>query len=240
MQGRSGATTTSPCETPATPAGAGAPRERLSALQASLPFAACYVYAPHGLGAVSLQSRLLCRRVKTADPQWLPRYAGVVAELSRCGTAFGGLFPAGSVLVPVPGSAHTGASTWAAAQLAAALRGLGLAAGVWQGLARCLRVPASAAAPVGRRPTVYEHYASFVVRALPRPLPKRIVLIDDVISRGRTGFAAALRLRGVLPHADIRLFALIRTLGFESRLAALLAPCEGYVRWAGGDARREP
>ena len=35
-------------------------------------------------------------------------------------------------------------------------------------------------------------------------------------------------------------FALIRTLGRLQRLDRLIAPCEGVVYWAGGDARREP
>lgn len=35
-------------------------------------------------------------------------------------------------------------------------------------------------------------------------------------------------------------FALIRTMGHLQRLERLIAPCEGFVYWAGGDARREP
>jgi adenine/guanine phosphoribosyltransferase-like PRPP-binding protein len=68
----------------------------------------------------------------------------------------------------------------------------------------------------------------------------RIVLIDDVITKGRTLLAAAARLQAELPHADIRAFALIRTLGFVQHMERVLEPCHGVVRWAGGDARREP
>lgn len=35
-------------------------------------------------------------------------------------------------------------------------------------------------------------------------------------------------------------FALIRTMGFRQRVASEVEPCDGVVRWAGGDARREP
>lgn len=35
-------------------------------------------------------------------------------------------------------------------------------------------------------------------------------------------------------------FALVRTLGFLDRVERLLAPSEGVVYWARGDARREP
>jgi hypothetical protein len=67
-----------------------------------------------------------------------------------------------------------------------------------------------------------------------------IVLIDDVITKGRTLLAAAARMQVVFPHADVRAFALIRTVGFRQRVDCLIEPCDGVVRWAGGDARREP
>jgi len=62
----------------------------------------------------------------------------------------------------------------------------------------------------------------------------------DIVARGRTLLAAAARLREHFPHADVRAFALVRTLGLLDRLDRLLDPCVGLVFWAGGDARREP
>lgn len=143
------------------------------------------------------------------------------------------------MLVPVPGSAVCAGSSWAAAQLAFALREVGLARRLWAGLQRRVAVRKSATALSGARPTVREHYESFAVAALPRAIDT-IVLIDDVITHGRTLLAAAARMRAAAPHADIRAFALVRTLGFGQPLTELVAPCYGVVRWAGGDARREP
>ena len=89
------------------------------------------------------------------------------------------------------------------------------------------------------RPTVFEHYESFLV--VPPPgMVRRVVLIDDVITKGRTLLAAAARMQSAFPCADIRAFALIRTKGFRQRVVCEVEPCEGVVRWAGGDARREP
>jgi hypoxanthine phosphoribosyltransferase len=70
--------------------------------------------------------------------------------------------------------------------------------------------------------------------------PRRIVLVDDVITKGRTILAAAAKLQQVLPHTDIRAFALVRTMGFLPDVTRFLEPCQGVVRWAGGDARRDP
>ncbi len=122
-----------------------------------------------------------------------------------------------------------------------ALHYLGLAQDVWPGIARRVAVTRSATALLGGRPTVREHYESFAVAAAPRVGSlRRVVLVDDVITKGRTLLAAAARLRQHFPHSDIRAFAMVRTLGFLTRVDRLLAPAEGFVYWAGGDARREP
>jgi adenine/guanine phosphoribosyltransferase-like PRPP-binding protein len=68
----------------------------------------------------------------------------------------------------------------------------------------------------------------------------RIVMVDDVITKGRTLLAAAIRLYEAFPNADIRAFALVRTMGFVPDVRQPLDPCLGVVRWAAGDARREP
>ena len=39
---------------------------------------------------------------------------------------------------------------------------------------------------------------------------------------------------------DARFFALIRTQGFVQQLGSVFESCHGVIRWAGGDARREP
>jgi adenine/guanine phosphoribosyltransferase-like PRPP-binding protein len=86
---------------------------------------------------------------------------------------------------------------------------------------------------------VQQHYESLVAM-LPVLQMHRVVLVDDVITKGRTILAAAARLHSVLPAAEVRAFALIRTVGFAQRIERLEEPCHGVIRWAGGDARREP
>lgn len=205
----------------------------------SLAFSSCYVYSPRASGAACEASRQLCERVKASDPGWLPRYAGFVYRASLCDPQLANLFGGAAVLVPVPGSAPGRLTGWPASQLAFALREVGLAQQVWKGLRRDSAVTKSATARASERPTVREHFESLSVE---RPIlaVQKILLVDDVITRGRTLLAAAARLQVRFPHADIRAFALIRTLGFVPRVDQLVETCHGVVRWAGGDARREP
>jgi hypothetical protein len=222
-------------------AAVGAPPFLEHARLPSVSFASCYVYSPRGAGLVSECSRFVCDRVKRSDPVWLPRYAGCVIELMERHRYFRSVFTGAPVLVPVPGSEPADISrSWAAAHLAMALKEFGLGCATWTALRRGFSVRKSSHAPAGSRPTAHEHYQSFVVSTESRDRPEKIILVDDVITKGRTLFAAAARLRVILPHAEIRAFALIRTMGRVQRLGRLIAPCEGVVYWAGGDARREP
>jgi hypoxanthine phosphoribosyltransferase len=71
-------------------------------------------------------------------------------------------------------------------------------------------------------------------------LPPRVLLVDDVITKGRTLLAAAARLQDSFPAAEIRAFAMLRTMGFVQRVDHLLEPCVGEIRWSAGDAHRSP
>ena len=184
-------------------------------------------------------------RLKSGDPTWLPVYAGQVRDEAMRDEALARLFGREVILVPVPGSAPSVTGVWAAGRLAVALHGVGLGKAVWAGIQRRFGVRKSATALNADRPTVRQHHESFAVTELPTVAglstrPSRIVLVDDVITRGRTILAAAARLHEALPNADIRAFALVRTMGFLPNVTHSLELCYGVVRWAAGDARREP
>lgn len=177
--------------------------------------------------------------MKLGDPAWLASYARQVREELTRHETLAGLFDRETCLVPVPGSTLGPHSVWAAERLATALHGVGLGKGVWTGLYRRHEVRKSATALSGHRPTVRQHYESLAVRHC-REASSRLLLIDDVITRGRTTFAAGLRLYEALPDADIRAFALVRTMGLLPDVTHFTEPCQGVIHWARGDARREP
>ncbi|HUY84704.1 MAG TPA: hypothetical protein VMU86_09005 [Steroidobacteraceae bacterium] len=218
-----------------------------------LPFAACYVYSPGGADPASRRSRRLCASVKAGGTARIAGSAAVVRALAAPGAALAAWFEPAALLVPVPASAPRSAGPlWAAGEIAQGLVRAGLGAGARPLLLRRTAVRKSATAPLGARPTVAEHFASFAiadrdavayageVRDMGSDCSGPFVLVDDVVTRGRTLFAAACALRTAYPQADIRAFALLRTMGFAAGVARLVEPCIGEIRWRRGDAYRVP
>lgn len=211
----------------------------------SVSFSSCYIYSPRGRGFGSEAARLVCARLKSGEAAWLPICARQVHDLAIRHSMLSGLFTNQAVLIPVPGSAPSAHRTWAAERLAFALHGVGLGGSVWAGIERRFPVRKSATALNADRPTVSQHYESFAVSEYSTTArsafePVKFVLIDDVITKGRTILAAAARVHEAFPNADIRAFALIRTMGFVAKVDDPLNVCQGQVRWSAQDARREP
>jgi Phosphoribosyl transferase domain len=202
-------------------------------------FASCYVYSPAGESAICARSRLLRALLKEGDAHFMCKYAVRVRQQIEPASQLAGFFLAGDVLVPVPRSAPGVGGTWVAAELARALLEAGVGGTMWPGLHRISAVRKSATAAKGGRPTVARHFDSFRLEPL-QVRPRRVIIIDDVITKGRTLLAAAARLREALPDTQIRAFALLRTQGMISDLTNLLEPCRGEIRWLRGDARRIP
>jgi hypothetical protein len=204
-----------------------------------ITFASCYVYSPAGDSAICSRSRLLRALLKEGDAHFMLKYAERVRQQLEPASRLAGFFLSGDVLVPVPRSAPKMGGTWAAAELAHALVQEGVGSATWPGLLRISAVCKSATSAKGSRPSVERHYDSFRLEPL-KLRPASVVLIDDVITKGRTLLAAATRVREAFPDAQIRAFALLRTLGLISGITNLLEPCRGEIRWRNGDARRNP
>ncbi|HEX4243872.1 MAG TPA: hypothetical protein VHZ53_20825 [Steroidobacteraceae bacterium] len=202
-------------------------------------YASCYVYSPAGADRVSERSRALCAALKSGDERCIRRCAARVRQQSLDLRRFAGYFDRGGILVPVPGSTQRTGPRWLAERIAEALIEEGLGDAAWSVLRRASAVRKSATAIWGTRPSVRAHYGSFVVtRSGERP--QRVILIDDVVTRGRTLLAAAARIREAFPRAEIRAFALMRTIGLMSRLSRVMDPCTGEIGWRRGDACRCP
>jgi hypothetical protein len=208
----------------------------------AVAFASCYVYSPCGACETSERSRLLRALIKSGDARFIFKYALRVRQQASELPLLTGFFDATDVLVPVPGSEPRDSDVVSVTEhLAEALVREGLGQATWAGLRRVRAVGKSATAAPGERPTVAKHYDSFAVHCTDFLFePPHFVLIDDVVTKGRTLLAAAARLQEAFPCARVRAFALLRTMGLVPDVNRLLDPCVGEIRWRGGEAHRNP
>lgn len=210
-------------------------------LGSDLSFASFFQYSPRGSLEVSVKSQRLRDVVKAARATDLDAVArrihrGVVEE-----GALTGFLREDAVLVPAPRSAPlVKGGLWPAERIARALVGVGLGSEVQPLLRRVQSVPKAAFAGPGERPTVARHVET--LRA-DRHLgePRRLIVVDDIITKGAMLAACGTVLRQVYPDAEVLGFAVVRTRGLMPEIDSIVAPCLGVIRLdASGEVHRSP
>jgi hypothetical protein len=143
-------------------------------------------------------------------------------------------------LVPAPKSAPlTKDALWPGKKIAEGLVSRGLGRDVLALVERKERIKKSAYSSPGERPTPGEHYPTLAF--VPELVnPRRITIIDDVVTKGATLLAIYRLLREQFPNAQISAFALVRTLGLQPEIERILDPCLGTIRGSDYSAHREP
>jgi len=146
------------------------------------------------------------------------------------------------VLVPVPGAAplHEGA-IWTPYELCNAMLARGLVARVHPWLKRTFAVAKSATALPGQRPKAKDHYASIAVdtQGVLQP-PRRIVVVDDFVTRGATFIGSCSRIAEAFPDVEVKGFAAVRTMT-GAEVDELVVPTIGAISLRGnGETFRAP
>ncbi|MER3355868.1 MAG: hypothetical protein RLQ73_18125 [Hoeflea sp. D1-CHI-28] len=196
-------------------------------------------YSPRGTSEPSRRSRAITAAIKAGRvsqvERMIPRLAEPAAAIL---TPF--LNP-NVTLVPVPRSAPIKEDAlWPSKVIADILCAAGYGARVETLITRISPVQKSAFAAARERPLVHTHIESLRVR-FDLLQPEQITLVDDVLTKGATTAACAELLHEEYPNATIRIFAVMRTLGFVDEIETVFDPCVGrIVSHASGNPYREP
>lgn len=211
-------------------------------MPSSVEFGAYFTYSPRGQSETSQNSRRVRDAVKRAGEDFLTKAAVKVMDSTAAGGALEGFFHPAAVLVPAPRSAPIAAGyLWPGERIAHALLQVGLGADVRPLLTRTESVPKAAFARPGERPTVARHMETIAVEVELLENPSHIVVVDDVITKGAMLAACTGVLRDTYPEADVRGFALLRTMGLVPDVDKIFDPCVGTIvvnKW--GNPERIP
>ncbi len=176
------------------------------------------VYSTRGRSTASMCARYVIVRLKRGrvEPRSGRSWADLlIAQFARQAPAMlRQLFASPVTLVPVPacGARDVESSgVWPALELCQELSRRGFGDDVQAVLERVEAVANSAWAP-RRRPSVEDHFQSLGVTSLVKE-PRRLLLVDDVVTRGATLMAAARRLAVAYPATQMEAFALARVQG---------------------------
>lgn len=124
-----------------------------------------------------------------------------------------------AALIPLPKSAPLiEGAQWPPREICKFLMSKGYGDSVLTILQRAKAVPKAALQQnAEERPTVQKHYETIeVVKGQIYPAGiSEIILVDDVVTQGRTGYASFLKISEEFPNLPIKLFSLVRTNSFN-------------------------
>lgn len=232
-------------------------------LRFDVRFASLLTYTPRDQSNDGLLARRLVQELKrdTVRKSGLTTARFVAArlreELTDRAIELALYFDGSWTAVPVPRSSlHQADALWPAQRISAALAEQRLVRQSQAILHRAIAVRKSATASGGDRPSAAAHYASLRLaldskraQQLESPIPSvlrstlgerpRLLLVDDVITRGATMLAAASVLLDAIPDAEVVGFAVVRTKSDDPSLP-LLTPTTGCVVLSETQTLRRP
>lgn len=168
------------------------------------------IYSPRGSSENAAKSRRLLGACKNGNQDFSRILAGQIIENNESS------FFDNSVLVPIPRSTPTvEGAVFPSNVIAKTLVRNGLGNSVSACLKRMVAIPKSSGQySAETRNSVQTHLDSLLVEP-ELIMEPNLILIDDVLTLGRTAMASAIKLHEAFPEKSIKIFCPFRTRGFE-------------------------
>lgn len=210
-----------------------------------VPFSSLFAYIPKGRLASmdGLPGEAVRFTIGLKSGRGIDRLIDGLCESLDSGY-FADLFGPDVVMVPAPGHAPRRSQDqfWTTLFLVNAItKALGGEVGCY--LQRRKAVNKAAYSRPEDRPTFRTHLNTIACVGPPAGLftPQRITVVDDVITRGATLAACVCLLKQVYPSAEVRAFAVVRTLRNTTNIARVMNPIDnGRIRIIGDNTHRIP
>jgi orotate phosphoribosyltransferase-like protein len=107
-------------------------------------------------------------------------------------------------------------------------------------LKRVKPVYKSATARTQDRPRPQTHYQSLGFDPAPLLDLERVLVVDDVVTRGAMLLASVSRVAEACPGVPVQAFGLVRTVSNVEEFEAVLHPVTGLIRLVGEETQRRP
>jgi predicted amidophosphoribosyltransferase len=204
-------------------------------------FAAFLQYSPRGTSDASKESRKWRDAVKFMHPQPIATAMDLLArDLGK--TQLDEILTTDAVIVPAPRSApNVEGGLWPADLLGREIAKRKLVGGVAPLLRRTRAVPKAAFASPSERPTAQTHFDTIALTdsATMFSPAGRIVVLDDVVTRGAMLLACVSRIAVAYPGTEVVGFAMLRTVS-TGDVPHVIAPVLGDIRLVNGQTYRTP
>ena len=221
----------------------------MSRFPSELPFFSLLQYAPRGRSETSRQSCEIVHAVKT-NANWrtqgqtvniIAHAAKRAKEVLASSDVLAPGLGADVLLIPMPRSSlQKPGALWPPLVICEALKAEGLGADIEPCLRRTVPVGKAATAASGGRPDPADHDNSVVVERDSFFVPKRITIVDDVITRGSSFVGVLPKVAAAFPDVPVSCFALVRTIS-DGDIDAILDPVQGTITSEDGKRlRRRP
>ena len=90
-------------------------------------------------------------------------------------------------------------------------------------------LPKSSLLPSNQRPKPKDHYESMGVNKVAKLDLQRLLLIDDIVTRGHTLMGAAWRVKREFLNVEVKAFAAMRTISNKSKFKKYYDPVRGCI-----------